>query len=227
MSYLGSKAASGAYQNIIALMPPHDTYIEAFLGTGTVLKRKPPAQTDIGIDLCADAMRKFDYPDHAQVFRADAFEFLRSFDYHAAGRVLIYADPPYLPETRTSQARYKKELTRAQHIELLELLSSLPANVSVMLSGYPSDLYDESLPAWHKHIYQVMSRGGVRTEVIWHNFVQNAKHWATYAGKDRSDRQRIGRLAARWAKNYQNMSEAERLAVMAKLMEVHQVEYIS
>lgn len=28
MSYLGSKAASGVYQKIIAEMPPHDTYIE-------------------------------------------------------------------------------------------------------------------------------------------------------------------------------------------------------
>jgi hypothetical protein len=28
MSYLGSKAASGVYQKIIAEMPPHDVYIE-------------------------------------------------------------------------------------------------------------------------------------------------------------------------------------------------------
>jgi len=27
--YFGSKAASGLYQNIIALMPPHDTFYEA------------------------------------------------------------------------------------------------------------------------------------------------------------------------------------------------------
>jgi site-specific DNA-adenine methylase len=31
-------------------------------------------------------------------------EFLRCFDYASAGRVLIYSDPPYLPETRTSSA---------------------------------------------------------------------------------------------------------------------------
>jgi DNA adenine methylase len=36
MSYLGSKAASGAYQAIIAQMPAHDTYIETHLGTGIV-----------------------------------------------------------------------------------------------------------------------------------------------------------------------------------------------
>ena len=40
MSYLGSKAASGVYQKIIAEMPPHDTYIETHLGGGAVMLRK-------------------------------------------------------------------------------------------------------------------------------------------------------------------------------------------
>jgi hypothetical protein len=39
MSYLGSKAASGAYQAIIALMPPHDTYIETHVGSGVYTDR--------------------------------------------------------------------------------------------------------------------------------------------------------------------------------------------
>lgn len=43
MSYLGSKAASGAYQAIIAQMPPHDTYIETHLGSGVVMRAKPRA----------------------------------------------------------------------------------------------------------------------------------------------------------------------------------------
>ena len=44
MSYLGSKAASGVYQKIIAEMPPHDTYIETHLGSGAVMFFKPPAK---------------------------------------------------------------------------------------------------------------------------------------------------------------------------------------
>ncbi len=42
-SYFGSKATSGLCQPIIALMPPHDTYIETHLGGGAIMKRKPPA----------------------------------------------------------------------------------------------------------------------------------------------------------------------------------------
>ena len=37
--YLGSKAASGAYQAIIAQMPPHDLYIETHLGPS--LRQQP------------------------------------------------------------------------------------------------------------------------------------------------------------------------------------------
>ncbi len=51
MSYLGSKAASGVYQKIIAEMPPHDTYIETHLGGGAVMLRKPLAMCNIGIDV--------------------------------------------------------------------------------------------------------------------------------------------------------------------------------
>ena len=43
MGYFGSKATSGLCQPLIAMMPPHDTYIETHLGGGAIMKRKPPA----------------------------------------------------------------------------------------------------------------------------------------------------------------------------------------
>ncbi|MBY8168177.1 hypothetical protein KW507_15995 [Vibrio fluvialis] len=60
---LGSKAASGAYQQIINLMPPHDCYIEAFLGGGTVMKRKAPAIRSFGLDLDERCLNVGDYDD--------------------------------------------------------------------------------------------------------------------------------------------------------------------
>ena len=41
MGYFGSKATSGLCQPIIAMMPPHDTYIETHLGGGALMRRKP------------------------------------------------------------------------------------------------------------------------------------------------------------------------------------------
>ena len=55
--HFGSKAASGLCQPLIALMPPHSVYIETHLGGGAIMKRKPAALRNIGIDLDAGALR--------------------------------------------------------------------------------------------------------------------------------------------------------------------------
>ncbi len=218
MSYLGSKAASGAYQAIIAQMPPHDTYIETHLGTGAVMRHKPASAASYGIDLNSDVLEAFqcDYP--VSLRQADAVEVLEAFDFGGAGRTLIYADPPYLHETRTSQKRYKHEYSRDDHIRLLRCLKTLPA--SVILSGYPSALYDELLPDWRTMEFQVMTRGGVRTEKLWMSFPADASHWASFAGSNFTDRQRIKRKAGRWANNYRNLPPSERLAILAAILEV-------
>ena len=58
-AYFGSKATSGLCQAIIALMPPHDTYIESHLGGGAIMKRKPAARRNIGIDRDERALTRF------------------------------------------------------------------------------------------------------------------------------------------------------------------------
>jgi len=226
MSYLGSKAASGAYQAIIAKMPPHDTYIETHLGSGAVMLRKPKAAHSIGIDLDTSVIESFKKSDEVELHSMDAVAFLKDFDYSAAGRVLIYADPPYLHSTRTSRTRYKKEYTDDNHKALLSVLIDLSKNgIAVMLSGYPSPLYDELLPDWKTLEFQVMSRGGVRTEKLWMNFESTAAHWATFAGADFTDRQRIKRKAKRWAEKYKALPASERLAVLAALLECEQTQH--
>jgi DNA adenine methylase len=51
MSYPGGKAA--VVHKLINLMPPHSTYVEAFLGGGAVMRSKQPAAYNIGVDLDA------------------------------------------------------------------------------------------------------------------------------------------------------------------------------
>ena len=102
--------------------------------------------------------------------------------------------------------------------ELLALLKAVPG--PVILSGYPSALYDEQLADWRTLEVQVMNQAGVRTEKLWLNFTPDRLHWARYAGKNFTDRQRIKRKAESWASRYQAMPRAERLAVLAGLMAV-------
>ncbi|SFC49116.1 DNA adenine methylase [Pragia fontium] len=219
--YLGSKAVSGAYQQIIARMPPHDTYIETHLGGGAVILRKPLALNNIGVDIDNQTLNDFAVKNtlgNIDLVNQDAVDYLNGFDFSTAGKVHIYCDPPYLLETRTSRKRYRHEYTEGDHIRLIKTLKTLPA--TIMLSGYPSALYDSLLSDWRSFEFQVMTRGGVRTEKIWMNYEETAAYSPAFAGINATDRQRIKRKAERWAKNYRLLPPAERLAVMSELVKV-------
>jgi hypothetical protein len=228
MGYLGSKAASGAYQAIISQMPPHDTYIETHLGSGAVMFHKPPAARTIGIDIDDNAFLltrarwrdKGIIPPRINLYHGDAVGFLQREDFSQLGRVLIYADPPYLPETRTSRARYRHEYTVDDHRRMIDVLRAVPANV--MISGYPSALYDELLGDWRSIQFQVMTRGGPRTEQLWMNFAEGNAYSHAFAGANYIDRQRIKRKAERWAKNYRAMPAAEQMAILAEILKTHE-----
>lgn len=103
----------------------------------------------------------------------DAFGILEQYD---GPETLHYVDPPYLPETRSVGNRrrgagyhvYQHELETADHVRLLDLLSDLEG--MVVLSGYPSPLYDERLVGWATHKWQAYADGGMpRTEMVWLN----------------------------------------------------------
>jgi len=218
--YFGSKATSGLCQPIIAMMPPHDTYIETHMGGGAIMKRKPPAQNNIGIDIDSRPLSNFDCRYPVNLINDCAHHFLAHYNYQ--GNELIYCDPPYLIQTRTSPRRYRFDYQEQDHIELLELLNTLPRHIIV--SGYPSPLYDDLLKGWQTTQLQVMNQGGVRTEKLWFNFTIDRVHWASYAGKNFTDRQRIKRKAQRWGKNYAALPKAERLAVLAAMMNVEALD---
>lgn len=93
---------------------------------------------------------------------------------HDAPETLHFVDPPYLPETRqisSSSRYYRHEMSEADHIELLDALETLQG--LVVLSGYPSGLYQQRLRGWTMHttVARIAAhRGtGIRTEVVWLN----------------------------------------------------------
>jgi len=221
---MGAKSASGAFQAIVAQMPPHDLYIETHAGSGQVFFNKPPAPRSVLIERDPEAakiLRQRCFSRAAggvEVVEGDAL------DWRPPGpetRVLLYADPPYVLSTRTSNRRYAFDYTDDDHRRLAAWLRSLPPHVSVILSGYPSPLYDELLGDWRTVEFQVMTRGGPRTEKLWLSFPAGLVAWATFAGSDRTDRQRIKRKAARWLAHYGRLSAGEKLALLAALLQTH------
>lgn len=87
--------------------------------------------------------------------------------------VLLYVDPPYLGSTRANDNAYRCELrSDDEHRELASALHA--ARAAVVVSGYPSDLYDRELyPGWDRHTIPASTgQGGKwdnRTEVLWSN----------------------------------------------------------
>lgn len=81
---------------------------------------------------------------------------------------LHYVDPPYLPETRDKGGDYAHEMTVEQHQELLAFLRTLRG--MVVLSGYPSTMYDDALGGWRRIERKALADGASeRTEVLWIN----------------------------------------------------------
>lgn len=100
-----------------------------------------------------------------QIENRPALDLIRRFNHD---NVLIYADPPYLLETRRGK-QYRHEMTEQDHLDLLEALKQHRGYV--ILSGYPSEMYDLELQGWsviHRKSYNQNS--DQRTEVLWCNF---------------------------------------------------------
>lgn len=101
-----------------------------------------------------------------QIENRPAVELIQRFN---SPRVLVYLDPPYLPETRHGKQYLCEMYNRQEHMELLE--AALQHKGPVIISGYESELYNDMLKGWHKETAtcysQVCSR---KTEVLWMNF---------------------------------------------------------
>lgn len=97
-------------------------------------------------------------------------DFERVISLYDGPTALFYADPPYMPETRTRNDRYRHEMTEEDHVRLLNVLRQVRG--MVMLSGYNSRLYREHLPGWKRIDIPVFTsaanrRRERRVECIW------------------------------------------------------------
>jgi len=92
---------------------------------------------------------------------------------HDGPATLFYVDPPYTFGTGARAGKaitggYRHEMDDADHRELAGVLRGLKG--MVMLSGYPSALYDELYGDWNRLERAALADGAKkRTEVLWFN----------------------------------------------------------
>ena len=108
-----------------------------------------------------------------EIINRPATEIIRTWD---SPDTLIYADPPYVHETRNESSRdvYGVEMTEEDHRKLASVLSKVKAKV--VLSGYPSPLYEELYDGWRTVTFDIANHaaGGRakarKQETLWMNW---------------------------------------------------------
>ncbi|MEV7264684.1 DNA adenine methylase [Micromonospora aurantiaca] len=120
-----------------------------------------------------DAFRKRIDPAAQRLWRVslECMPALDIIDRYDHPKVLFYVDPPYLADTRAGTG-YRHEMPHPeQHRELAAALRQCRA--AVVLSGYPSELYDQLYTGWYvEEIATQTAQGGAgkaTREVLWSN----------------------------------------------------------
>lgn len=101
-----------------------------------------------------------------QIENRPAVELLQRFNYK---NVLVYLDPPYMPDVRHGR-QYRCEMyDRESHAGLLEVARQHKG--PVLISGYDTELYNDMLKGWHREEITCYSQTcSKKTEVLWMNF---------------------------------------------------------
>lgn len=159
--------------------------VRAFMGFGSnghCIRRKTGFRANSNRSGTVPAHDWANYPDALKgiterirgvvIENRDAIEVMLQ---HDGADTLHYVDPPYVHSTRAMKnpydlayGGYAKEMNDGEHEHLLSVLMELRG--MVVLSGYPSPLYDETLAAWHRVETAAHADGArPRQEVLWLN----------------------------------------------------------
>ena len=222
MNYDGGKNGEGVYQAIINQMPPHRVYIESFLGSAAVMRRKRPAEINIGIEIdpaTISAVKPL--LTAVDVIKGSAVDLLPTLP--AGADVLVYADPPYLRDVRSCKRQlYRYEFwSIEEHTALLQLAKTSPS--MWIISGYEHPLYKKMLSDWRTVKFLSPTRSGMREETLWCNFQDPVElHDYSFLGSNNTERQRIKRKKERWKNRLSKMTALERMAVLSAIRDLAQ-----
>lgn len=108
-----------------------------------------------------------------QIVCRPAVDVIRRWD---SNETLFYCDPPYVHSTRQANSRavYGHEMTEDLHCEVASCLNDCAGKV--VLSGYPSELYDDLFKDWWRLDYDIANhaaRGKKKDreqECLWLNY---------------------------------------------------------
>lgn len=133
----------------------------------------------------------------------------------------IFADPPYLMDTRSCRQRmYAHEPSPEWHANLVgTLIYAAAAGAAVMIVHYPSPLYAAPLEQWRTWTYRTMTRGGrMATEQVWCSYPKpESLHDPRWLGKDKREREKLKRRRSNLLQRIQRLNPLERQSLLDEL----------
>jgi DNA adenine methylase len=196
-----------AQRLIINEMPPHNLFLELFIGKKPIMRLKRRASINIGLDSDPDvvAAAAERYRDCGfTLICEDAIAFLGRNEWlHPQGKELVYCALPQLG------SNHRRESTQTYQSFLLEVLRELPG--MVIIAGAWHELYQHQLADWRTISYK--GAGGV-DKFAWLNFDQPLQlHDYRYL----ENHYELERRAARWRERLADMPLLERQALLYTL----------
>jgi len=227
MKYPGSKTNSGIIQFLINRIPYHTGYYELFGGSGALCKEKQKAAIrNVICDIDSKTIKRYEnsYPVWMDAYVLNAIDVLQDKAFNFLRSDFIYLDPPYPFDSRRSGKKYyRHEMTDADHVQLLETVLQLDANV--MISTRQNTLYDKYLKKWRKEKFATVDRAGSVDEIIFMNYRQPAiLHQYDYLGNDCWDRQGIKRKVQRFEKKIRQLPDYERHLLIMEMIKANAKE---
>lgn len=235
-NYPGNKSSSSAYPTIMNHIPRHKWYVELFAGSAEVAKKIVDSESQVTPFVTLNELNPIvcellrnEFHDGISVVNDDAICYLNTYNsifFAHCDKTFIYLDPPYLLSSRRSGGDIygSFEMSDDDHVKLLT--AALQCKSMVMISGYKSALYDHYLKDWQRVEFDVMTRRGPATEIIWmnYNIDDHLLHTYDYIGHGRTDRQRINRKQLRMINKIESLPIREREKLLFSLKD--QIDHI-
>lgn len=226
-NYPGSKNNSGILQFFINRIPYHKRYFELFVGTGALYYAKKPAEINILLDMNPDVvealLRKDLHKEQTLVSNGSAIELMQRCKQSITRQDFIYLDPPYPMSTRAGRKYYQHEMTDADHVQLLQTIQALDANI--MISTRQNKLYEEYLKGWYKATHRIANRANVLDEIIYTNYPPpDILHQYDHLGDGYVDRQAKKRKRVRFMQKIQQLPDYERHMFIQEMIAANAAE---
>jgi site-specific DNA-adenine methylase len=215
-NYIGNKNINGVKEKIIGVIPFFSVFIECFAGSAgianyvygrsnnIVLVEKCKSQSEI-------LKKNF---SNGIVINECAISYLNEIKFVINPNAFVFADPPYLFDTRhNNNVYYNNELDNNDHVQLLMTILQLPCRVAIV---HPiCNLYDKMLFNWNYLDYKVRYHRKSSLERIYYNYNSSINKFDyELQGSDSLDRQRIKRKALRFLNKFKNLPDVERKVIL-------------